>query len=427
MITRVVTKSSIDKAGRILATADPYGDEAFEMEMVFDEYRKSHLHPLSEMTLQLQSWLGEYRSKYYIAQRLKRKPQILRKLRRLSVRLTQLQDIGGCRIVVSTNADVERLLTFLRAHASRNGPLRFVRETDYRHRGRDDSGYRAVHVIIEHSARKLELQIRSRIQHYWAESIERTSIIYGHYLKELQGHPVVVRYYKELSELFFEIESGRMPQTAQKLKLEELRHDAESLILQSDKHRVFDSYVNEGIIKTLVEKEKALGSNGLNNWIIVFDWNQGCFISWDTVARDPDEAIQKYIESERVFPVDDGYEVVLVGSSDVATLRETHSHYFGIERRAAVLESLDESIIGFSRRMDIDVGARQILAYMHRKHFWGRKTIAIETLRNHYCRNVLTFDSSLEALLEKGLVHRPSATAGIALDLKRKTEIEGYL
>ncbi len=149
------------------------------------------------------------------------------------------------------------------------------------------------------------------------------------------GEPIVVGYYKELSDLFFEIESGRIPQTGQKLRVEELRHQAEIIITQSDKRKVFDSYVNEGIIRTLTEKEKSLGKNGLNNWLIVFDWNQGSFISWDTVARDPDIAIQKYVEHERTFPAGDGFEVVLVGSSDVATVRETHSHYFGIESKTS--------------------------------------------------------------------------------------------
>lgn len=119
--------------------------------------------------------------------------------------------------------------------------------------------------------------------------------------------------------------------------------------------------------------------------------------------------------------------MVLVGSSEVATVRETHSHYFGIKSDESILESLDESIIGFSHRMDIDVGARQILACMHRKHYWGKKTVEPDTLKNHYCQKVLTFESSLETLIEKGLVHRTNAITGIALDIKRKKDIEVYL
>jgi len=423
-----ISRTKLDRAGRTLAgREDATADEQLESELMLDEYRKSHLKPLSETTLELQHWLSQYESRYYIAQRLKRKPQIIRKLRRLSVRLTQLQDIGGSRIIVETNAEVERLYAFLRDKVDQQNDLKLLLITDYRERGRDDSGYRSLHLILGRSGVKLELQIRSRIQHYWAESIERASVIYGHYLKELEGDSTVIAYFKLLSDLFYEIESGRRPETQHKLRLASLRRLSEEIIAASDHNNVFNSSVNDGVVKTLIEKEKRLGGAGLNNWIFVFDWNQGAFISWDVVARDPDAAIAKYVENERSFPAEDGFEVVLVGSSDVATVRQTHSHYFGVAVDGAVLESLDESIVGFSERLDIDIGARQILECLHRKRFWGKKMIAVETLKNHMCRHVLTFDTSLNTLIEKGLIFRPSSDTGVALDIKQKKAIEEYL
>jgi len=175
----VVSKAKIDKAGLALAGRQNVSeDEIYEFEDIFDEYRKSHLQPLSEMTLELQEWLSQYGSKYYIAQRLKRKPQILRKLNRFSVRLTQLQDIGGCRIIVELNSDVERLINFLESKVAKQEPLKLIRTTDYREKGRDDSGYRAVHLILEKSGAKLELQVRSRIQHYWAVNKKGDRLLY---------------------------------------------------------------------------------------------------------------------------------------------------------------------------------------------------------------------------------------------------------
>ena len=81
----VLTRSKIDRAGVALAK-DSFRDveDMVALEEAFDEYRKSHLEPLSETTLELQAWLNEYGHDYYIAQRLKRKPQIIRKLNRLS-------------------------------------------------------------------------------------------------------------------------------------------------------------------------------------------------------------------------------------------------------------------------------------------------------------------------------------------------------
>ncbi len=269
----------------------------------------------------------------------------------------------------------------------------------------------------------MELQIRSRVQHYWAESIERTSVIYGYHLKEEEGDPQVLRYFRLLSDAFHELEAGREAPAETRIQIDSLRDICEAIIRNSPRGKVLDSYVNEGVIKTLTEKE-AKGNRGLNNWIIVFDWNTGSFISWDIVGRNPSDAVKAYVRYEKNFPAESGFEVVLIGSSEVATVRQTHSHYFGIETYDMILESLDASIVGFRRKIDLDVGARQILLTLHRKRFWGAKSVSVDTLKNHFCQRVLTFDLSLSALAEKGLIHTDN---GISLNLHRKAEIETYM
>jgi ppGpp synthetase/RelA/SpoT-type nucleotidyltranferase len=421
------SKTKIDRAGLALAK-NKYrdDDEYFELEEVFDEYRKAHLQPLSETTLELQHLLANYGAQYYIAQRLKRKPQIIRKLNRLSVRLTQLQDIGGCRIIVQKNSDVDRLHKYILDAVKSQNVFTIDRTTDYRDLGRDETGYRSLHVILKRGGVHLELQIRSRIQHYWSESIERTSVIYGYHLKESEGDDQVISYFKILSDVFYELEVGREASIEKRLKVNELRDVCEQIIQQSDRHKVFDSFVNEDIIRTLTEKESR-NPAGLNNWILVFDWNAGAFVSWDIVSKNSSDAVETYIEYERMFPVESGYEVVLVGSSEVATVRQTHSHYFGIESYENILESLDTSIVGFSRKIDIDIGARQILSTLHRRRFWGKKTVSHETLSNHFCKGVLTFESSLRSLQERKLVQTSSKNDGISLNIQKKSEIEQYV
>lgn len=422
-----LTKTKIDKSGLALAKGK-FKDEVdyIELEEVFDEYRKAHLKPLSETTLEIQRLLSNYGAQYYIAQRLKRKPQIIRKLNRLSVRLTQLQDIGGCRVIVQKNKDVDSVFAYLTERAATEAGFNIQRVTDYREKGRDDTGYRSLHVMMERNGFNLELQIRSRIQHYWSESIERTSVIYGHHLKEKEGAQEVIDYFKHLSDVFYEIEAGREPSTQQKLQIDTLRQSCEAIISSSDKHKVFDSFVNEGVIKTLTEKENR-NPSGLNNWILIFDWNQGAFVSWDIVGQDPNAAVSSYVAYEHQYPAEQGYEVVLIGSSEIATVRQTHSHYFGIESYSTILESLDSSIVGFTRKIDIDIGARQIMACLHRRHFWGKKTVAEDTLKNHFCKNVITFESSIQSLLDKELMIRSSLNNGYSLNVSKKPEIEQYL
>src|SRR5690606_18676672 len=128
-----------------------------------------------------------------------------------------------------------------------------------------------------------------------------------------------------------------------------------------------------------------------------------------------------------MYPSHDGYEVVLIGSSEIATVRQTHSHYFGIESYTNILESLDSSIVGFTRKIDIDIGARQIIDCLQRRHFWGKKTVSGDTLKNHFCKNVLTFDASLQTLIGRKLIIQSSLNSGYSLNISKKSEIEQYL
>lgn len=422
-----LSKSLVDSAGKVLTReTETDVDKYILYTDAFDEYRKNHLEPLSKTTMELQQWLAQFGKDYFIAQRLKRKPQILRKLKRFSARLSQLQDIGGTRIIVDQNKDVNDLVNFLKERFQTSKELKVVKLTDYRGEGREDSGYRAYHVILEREGYRMELQIRSKIQHYWAETIERTSIVYGHHLKELEGDSTIILYFKTLSDLFYEIEAGRRPAAALRTKVEDLRIKSEDIIQNADEKNIFNSYVNEGVTKDLEKKEKTLGESGLNNWIFVFNWNIGSFVAWELITNDPKGAIAQYVEYENRYTSENGFEVVLVGSSKVATVRQTHSHYFGLNQtNGRILEDLNSSIVGFSNSMDIDVGAREILRTLERRHFWGTKVITIETLKNHFCKGVITFDSSLNTLVEKELVVRGSY--GVSLNLKKKQEINKYV
>lgn len=421
-----ISKSAIDRAGRYLSQErEELTMEGLEYEDIFDRYRAAHLAPLTRLTLTIQDWLQRYGSPYYIAQRLKRKPQIARKLSRLSVRLSQLQDIGGLRIIVPNNSDVNKLVVFLNNELNSDDRFTIVRQTDYRELGRDTTGYRAIHIIISVNGLYAELQVRSNIQHYWAENIEKTSVIYGHLLKEGEGAREVLSYFKLLSDIFYKVESRVEVSSNEKMIFEEARIKAERTVLNDGRYKPKMGFVNEDIIKTMAESERS-NPGAFNNWLLVFDWKEGVFQTWEKVNRDESDSAKKYAEYERQFLAKDGFEVVLIGSSDIKTVRQTHSHYFGISPPEGVLEGLDSSLAGLSSRMDVSVAGRRILSTLYRKHYWNTKSSSRETLKNHFCKGIVDFDNEMEALIERGLVQvRP--LGAISLDIKKKQVIEGYL
>jgi ppGpp synthetase/RelA/SpoT-type nucleotidyltranferase len=421
------SKTKIDSAGRALSKGVfKSEDQEIEAEIVFDDYRRAHLQPLTDTTYIIQGWLSQFDKRFYIAQRLKRRPQILRKMRRFSVRLTQLQDIGGNRVIVDTNADVEALRRFLLGRIGGDQSLALHRETDYRVEGRDDTGYRALHMILDREGLKIELQLRSRAQHHWAESIERTSVIYGQHLKENEGDQAVLDYFKCLSHVFYELECSREPSPQEKMDLDDRRERAEQLIDEAKHGDLLYSQASEGVLQTLEEIERGRRSP-FNNWILIFDWNSGQFVNWESISKDPNEAYDSYRRIENQYAERDGFEVVLVGSSDVSMIRRTHSHYFGIEGYDSLLQGLEESIAGFSTRKRLSGDARRVLHTLHRKKFWGRNTVSHDTLRNHYCKSVQDFGGAIAELSGLGLLMETSRNGALSLNPSKHEDVQQYL
>lgn len=347
----------------------------------------------------------------------------MRKLNRLSVRLTQLQDIGGLRIIVDDNAAVDRINAAIvqTLGSSRNYSIK--RSTDYRPYGRDDSGYRALHNVILSDSIHLEMQVRSHAQHYWAESVERTSVFYGKRLKEGEGSNVVLLYFKNLSILFGEVGRGNKASADAVSMLERLRAKSEEVIRREGHSHLMDGYVNEDVIKTMLQKEKS-NPGQFNNWILVFDWSSASFLTWDIVSREPGAAVAQYVRYEKEFPEDRNYEVVLIGSSDIATVQKTHSHYFGLARPDSILEDLGQSVRSFVSDAAIDYGAKKILTVLFRRKVWGeRHGIQKSTLQNHFCKDVPNFDASLLVLLDRGLILNKGGP-GLALNVAKTAEIE---
>jgi putative GTP pyrophosphokinase len=96
------SKSKVDWAGRILCDDSADAIDVAAANFIIDDWRAAHRRPLTHMNVHLRNLAKEVRRNPVIAQRLKRTPSIRHKLERLStMRLSKMQDIGGCRIVLS--------------------------------------------------------------------------------------------------------------------------------------------------------------------------------------------------------------------------------------------------------------------------------------------------------------------------------------
>lgn len=208
------SRSQVDRAGRRLRLNDtsPANEEARE---ILANWRAAHAFPLNTMQVNLRQRARRVDSDALIAQRLKRETSIVRKLGRSGqMRLTQMQDIGGCRAVLKSADEVDELFEIYRDHP---GNHQTVSEKNYVV-DPPASGYRGVHIVQRyHSAQKaefsgllVEIQIRSLLQHAWATAVETVDAFLATDLKSSLGPPAWQALFSLVGSAFANLE-GRPP------------------------------------------------------------------------------------------------------------------------------------------------------------------------------------------------------------------------
>lgn len=205
------SKTQVDRAAdvwRAWADGDRRNsDQLVESLDVVEHFRRCHQYPLTKATTGLRSTVNTAGAQVQVSQRLKRFPTILEKLtREPSMKLSRMQDIGGCRAVLPDIASVRAVQKRLER---RRG---FVRLSDYITQPRE-SGYRGVHVILRYDDRSIELQLRTPVMHQWAIAVEKMSARVHHDLKSSSGPIEVLELFQLVSEAM-QIEEAGLPVSA---------------------------------------------------------------------------------------------------------------------------------------------------------------------------------------------------------------------
>ena len=129
-------------------------------------------------------------------------PSIVAKLQReKTLRLSQMQDIAGCRIIVDYLSEQNEIVRRL----TRKLPSSSVDDR----RLRPSFGYRAVHVIVKHGGLPYEVQVRTDAQDLWAQLVEKLSDSAYPSLKYGEGPPDLVAEIMSLSDREAEFDEAK--------------------------------------------------------------------------------------------------------------------------------------------------------------------------------------------------------------------------
>jgi putative GTP pyrophosphokinase len=224
--TPTLSNSRIDKAGvcirehffadpRVIADASTLQDA---VDSVW-AFRARFNHPLTLVNLGVRYYINKAGCDVVVAQRLKRLPRIVEKMsRHPRMRLTQMQDVGGCRAILPNSDSVNEVLGGLK----RNWEI--IAIDDYVAAPKT-TGYRAVHVIVRKEGMAVELQLRTPGQQTWAEEIERIDSVTDYALKDGDGPEDVLAYTTKLAEVIATLDAGNRVNDEDLTALRELRRN----------------------------------------------------------------------------------------------------------------------------------------------------------------------------------------------------------
>jgi len=203
------SKTQIDKLGDRLRAGN-----ITEADLrLLDEYRRSFNEAYEFVVRAIRTQLGLEAT----GRPAKSTTSVAEKLQRESIRLTQVQDIAGCRLIVPGILEQDRAVSSL-TELFENASVADRRISP-------SHGYRAIHVIVRYGEKLVEIQVRTSLQHVWAELSEKMSDVFDPAIKYGGGQ-------KSLRKLLLTWSDVIGTEENVEQALDDTRHRVDSLLSQ---------------------------------------------------------------------------------------------------------------------------------------------------------------------------------------------------
>jgi ppGpp synthetase/RelA/SpoT-type nucleotidyltranferase len=329
---REYNNEEVDAAGKVLAHADPNSDELDRALAIINNWRSSHNFPLNTFQCTLRR-KAKFDPESLIAQRIKRLRAIRYKLQKRTLNpipLSEMQDVGGCRAVFKTVANVRRLRD---AYIESDLKHKLVQLDDYIEKPKN-SGYRGIHLVYAYNSDrsddfngiKIEVQMRSQLQHAWATAVEIVGFFRKELLKSGEGDHVWKHFFKLMASEIAIRENcetiPKIPATRSEIK-EQVRKCVAKLDAMSHLHAY-----GQGLKDVQeVETEKA------HYFLLELDAQERKLKITGYKIKARLRASLDYADIERALLGTTEREAVLVSVESMVDLKRVYSNYFLEMRR----------------------------------------------------------------------------------------------
>ncbi len=259
--------------------------------------------------------------KALVSQRLKRVPSIIYKLQRNpNMALTTIQDIGGCRAVLSDIKSVQKL-------ALRMGNV----VKDYIALPKPD-GYRSIHLVMqympsddrheEHAGRKIEVQLRTRLQHAWATAVETIDSLLQQNIKGGGGEKDWRRFFV-LTSCLIALKEGSTP-------VPDCPSDRDALLKELRKLCMKLDVVGklEGLSHSVQSLSSLKRNPGWQAYVLVLDMKERKISVTGFLKSHLEHVAEHYLETEKKHFGDPRFQVVQVYVSQIKEIKRAYPNYY---------------------------------------------------------------------------------------------------
>ena len=321
------SRNKINQSGKVLLAGPEMGFPYTDANLVVEDWRKLHMIPLQELVEEVTRVLADSGVQAaFSSHRLKRMTSIIAKLRHNpGMGLGGLQDIGGARFVFE---DIDSLLKAQKI-ISQASFEHFVTDRepyDYVAKPKA-SGYRSIHFTYkyvsdndDYDGLRVELQIRTRLQHDWAMAVETAELISKSSLKASLGDENWLSFFKLSSAVFAQKEG--MPVAESFAEYSEKDYCLQ--YAQLDKSFKFLDQLQALVSAVKISEEHTL-RGGFAVLLIQFAEKR---VQLRHFQSDNLEDATKYYSEVEKSIYDQNSAVVLVSVSDMKELQEAYPSYF---------------------------------------------------------------------------------------------------
>jgi ppGpp synthetase/RelA/SpoT-type nucleotidyltranferase len=316
---------------------------------IINNWRACHGYPLNTFQINLRRTARRFDEAPLIAQRTKRLNSIAHKLdREPQMKLSQMQDIGGCRAVVKSIIAARRLHHFYRDESEMKH--KFAKCDDYIKEPRA-TGYRSIHLVYRFfsdkkagapwNGLKIEMQIRSQYQHAWATAVETVGTFLGEALKSASGPDEWLRFFALMGSVIAMRERAPLvPGTPTQ---------RQALITELDHHAYILNVENRLVAFGNAMRSITTATDRAHWYLLKLDASASQLVVTGFKRDEFEEAQTSYSEAEELVKGKPGRDAVLVSVDSLAALERAYPNYFADTR--VFVELMKQALSGHQRRI----------------------------------------------------------------------------